>query len=60
MHIGEMVTDMITSGTVTDINRDVAATLRLCGPAMLMQAEGTVVPEVSYPLLPYSFLSPAT
>ncbi|KAF1962620.1 ARM repeat-containing protein [Byssothecium circinans] len=39
------------SGTVTDINRDLAATLRLCGPAMLMQENGTVVPEMVQQLL---------
>jgi hypothetical protein len=38
-------------GTVTDINRDVAATLKLCGPAVLMTENGTVVPELCQQLL---------
>jgi hypothetical protein len=39
------------SGTVTDINRDVKETLLLCGPAILMTHEGTVVPEIANQLL---------
>lgn len=42
---------MRCSGTVTDINRDVAATLKLCGPAVLMTENGTVVPEICQQLL---------
>lgn len=38
-------------GTVTDINRDVAATLKLCGPAVLMTENGTVVPDLCQQLL---------
>jgi len=38
-------------GTVTDINRDVAATLKLCGPAPLMTDNGTVVPDICQLLL---------
>ncbi|KAL5117301.1 hypothetical protein ACEQ8H_004746 [Pleosporales sp. CAS-2024a] len=38
-------------GTVTDINRDVAATLKLCGPAVLMTDNGTVVPDICQQLL---------
>jgi hypothetical protein len=36
---------------VTDINRDVAATLKLCGPAVLMTDNGTVVPDICTQLL---------
>jgi hypothetical protein len=39
------------SGTVTDIHRDVAATLKLCGPAVLMTENGTVVPDLCQQLL---------
>lgn len=39
------------SSTVTDINRDLAATLKLCGPAMLMSESGTVVPQISNQLV---------
>ena len=38
-------------GTVTDINRDVAATLKLCGPAVLLTDNGTVVPDLCQHLL---------
>lgn len=38
-------------GTVTDINRDVAATLKLCGPAVLLTENGTVVPDICQNLL---------
>ncbi|KAH3964653.1 hypothetical protein HBI26_161080 [Parastagonospora nodorum] len=38
-------------GTVTDINRDIAATLKLCGPAVLMTDNGTVVPDICQQLL---------
>lgn len=41
----------LARGTVTDINRDVAATLKLCGPAVLMTENGTVVPEICQTLL---------
>lgn len=41
---------MIARGTVTDINRDVAATLKLCGPAVLMTENGTVVPDMAQQL----------
>jgi hypothetical protein len=34
------------SGTVTDINRDVAATLKLCGPALLITENGPAVADV--------------
>ncbi|KAF2124073.1 ARM repeat-containing protein [Dothidotthia symphoricarpi CBS 119687] len=43
--------DEMDRGTVTDINRDVAATLKLCGPAILMTENGTVVPEICQTLL---------
>jgi hypothetical protein len=43
--------DEMDRGTVTDINRDVAATLKLCGPAVLMTENGTVVPELCQQLL---------
>ncbi|KAF2257589.1 ARM repeat-containing protein [Lojkania enalia] len=43
--------DEMDRGTVTDINRDVAATLKLCGPAVLMTENGTVVPEMAQQLL---------
>jgi importin-4 len=36
---------------VTDINRDVAATLKLCGPAVLVNDNGTVVGDISQQLL---------
>jgi len=42
---------LICSGTVTDINRDVAATLKLCGPAVLVTESGTVVPDLAEVLL---------
>ncbi|KAF2713475.1 ARM repeat-containing protein [Pleomassaria siparia CBS 279.74] len=38
-------------GTVTDINRDVAATLKLCGPALLLTETGNVVDEMAQQLL---------
>ncbi|KAH8722966.1 armadillo-type protein [Phaeosphaeriaceae sp. PMI808] len=43
--------DEMDRGTVTDINRDVAATLKLCGPAVLMTDNGTVVPDICQQLL---------
>jgi HEAT repeat protein len=43
--------DEMDRGTVTDINRDVAATLKLCGPAILMTENGTVVPQIAQQLL---------
>lgn len=43
--------DEMDRGTVTDINRDVAATLKLCGPAVLMTENGTVVPDMCQQLL---------
>ncbi|CAI6332034.1 unnamed protein product [Periconia digitata] len=44
--------DEMDRGTVTDINRDLAATLRLCGPSMLMNDDGsTVVPDMVQQLL---------
>ncbi|KAH7074283.1 armadillo-type protein [Paraphoma chrysanthemicola] len=43
--------DEMDRGTVTDINRDLAATLKLCGPAVLMTENGTVVPEICQQLL---------
>ena len=36
---------------MTDINRDVAATLKLCGPMILLTDSGTVVPEMCEQLL---------
>lgn len=36
---------------MTDINRDVGSTLKLCGPSMLMSEKGTVVPEMVQQLL---------
>lgn len=36
---------------VTDINRDVAATLKLCGPAVLITENGPVVAEIAQQLL---------
>ncbi|KAF2098188.1 ARM repeat-containing protein [Rhizodiscina lignyota] len=57
--LGEMVMtatlatwqDEIDRGTVTDINRDLAATLKLCGPAVLIGKSGTVVPQITNQLL---------
>ncbi|KAI8931599.1 hypothetical protein NX059_011253 [Plenodomus lindquistii] len=43
--------DEMDRGTVTDMNRDVAATLKLCGPAALMTENGTVVPDLCQQLL---------
>ncbi|KAF2463063.1 ARM repeat-containing protein [Lindgomyces ingoldianus] len=43
--------DEMDRGTVTDINRDVAATLKLCGPAVLMTQDGTAVPDMAQQLL---------
>ncbi|KAF1935021.1 ARM repeat-containing protein [Clathrospora elynae] len=43
--------DEMDRGTVTDINRDVAATLKLCGPAVLLTENGTVVPDLCQHLL---------
>jgi hypothetical protein len=43
--------DEMDRGTVTDINRDLAATLKLCGPAVLMTENGTVVPDICQQLL---------
>ncbi|KAF2679788.1 ARM repeat-containing protein [Lentithecium fluviatile CBS 122367] len=44
--------DEMDRGTVTDINRDIAATLKLCGPSILMLETGkTVVPEMTQQLL---------
>jgi hypothetical protein len=43
--------DEMDRGTVTDINRDVAATLKLCGPAIVMIEGGTCVPEICQQLL---------
>ncbi|KAL6709962.1 hypothetical protein ACN47E_000747 [Coniothyrium glycines] len=43
--------DEMDRGTVTDINRDIAATLKLCGPAVLMTDNGTVVPDLCQQLL---------
>lgn len=43
--------DEMDRGTVTDINRDVAATLKLCGPAALLTENGTVVPDLCQHLL---------
>lgn len=37
--------------TVTDINRDLAATLKLCGPAPLMTKKGPVVGQITEQLL---------
>ncbi|KAL2354969.1 armadillo-type protein [Cryomyces antarcticus] len=38
-------------GTVTDINRSLAATFKLCGPAILITENGTAVPEITNQLL---------
>ncbi|TKA52554.1 hypothetical protein B0A49_12958, partial [Cryomyces minteri] len=38
-------------GTVTDINRSLAATLKLCGPAILITENGIAVPEITNQLL---------
>ncbi|KAH6865522.1 hypothetical protein J4E91_004849 [Alternaria rosae] len=43
--------DEMDRGTVTDINRDVAATLKVCGPAILLTDNGTVVPDLCQHLL---------
>ncbi|KAF2117365.1 armadillo-type protein [Lophiotrema nucula] len=43
--------DEMDRGTVTDINRDVAATLKLCGPAVLMTEKGEVVSDIAQLLL---------
>ncbi|KAF2009673.1 ARM repeat-containing protein [Aaosphaeria arxii CBS 175.79] len=43
--------DEMDRGTVTDINRDVAATLKLCGPAVLITDQGTAVPQICQQLL---------
>ncbi|KAF1911953.1 armadillo-type protein [Ampelomyces quisqualis] len=43
--------DEMDRGTVTDINRDLAATLKLCGPAVLMTDNGTAVPDICTQLL---------
>ncbi|KAF1832495.1 ARM repeat-containing protein [Decorospora gaudefroyi] len=43
--------DEMDRGTVTDINRDVAASLKLCGPAVLLTENGTVVPQLCEHLL---------
>ncbi|KAF2279776.1 ARM repeat-containing protein [Westerdykella ornata] len=43
--------DEMDRGTVTDINRDVAATLKLCGPAALMTEKGPVVAEIAQQLV---------
>lgn len=43
--------DEMDRSTVTDINRDVAATLKLCGPAALMTDNGTAVPDMCQQLL---------
>ncbi|KAL9077271.1 MAG: hypothetical protein Q9157_003436 [Trypethelium eluteriae] len=38
-------------GTVTDINRSLAATLKLCGPAVLMKEDETVVGQIKDQIL---------
>ncbi|KAF2802319.1 ARM repeat-containing protein [Mytilinidion resinicola] len=43
--------DELDRGTVTDINRDLAATLKLCGPALLYTDQGLVVPQVTQQIL---------
>jgi len=43
--------DEMDRGTVTDINRDVAATLKLCGPAVLITENGNVVSEICQQLV---------
>lgn len=43
--------DEMDRGTVTDINRDVAATLKLCGPAALITEKGIVVTDLAQLLL---------
>lgn len=43
--------DEMDRGTVTEINRDVAATLKLCGPAILITDNGIVVPDMTQQLL---------
>ncbi|KAF1997280.1 ARM repeat-containing protein [Amniculicola lignicola CBS 123094] len=44
--------DEMDRGTVTDINRDVAATLKLCGPAvLLLENDKEVVTEMTQQLL---------
>ncbi|KAF2745354.1 ARM repeat-containing protein [Sporormia fimetaria CBS 119925] len=43
--------DEMDRGTVTDINRELAATLRLCGPAILITEKGPVIGEIAEQLL---------
>lgn len=43
--------DEMDRGTVTDINRDLAATLKLCGPAVLVTEQGDVVTEIAQQLV---------
>ncbi|PSN75626.1 ARM repeat-containing protein [Corynespora cassiicola Philippines] len=43
--------DEMDRGTVTDINRDVAATLKLCGPAVLVTENGPVIGDMTQLLL---------
>ncbi|OAL52564.1 ARM repeat-containing protein [Pyrenochaeta sp. DS3sAY3a] len=43
--------DEMDRGTVTDLNRDLAATMKRCGPGILLTEQGTVVPEMCQQLL---------
>lgn len=42
---------MMFSGTVTDICRDLGATLKLTGPAILVNQNGTVIPQLTNHLI---------
>ncbi|KAJ9640361.1 hypothetical protein H2199_005900 [Coniosporium tulheliwenetii] len=43
--------DEMDRGTVTDINRDLAETLKQCGPAILINDQGILVPQITNQVL---------
>ncbi|KAF2091370.1 ARM repeat-containing protein [Saccharata proteae CBS 121410] len=47
----EVLEDEMDRGTVTDICRDLGATLKLCGPAILVNENGTVIPQLANQLV---------
>ncbi|KAB2572334.1 HEAT domain-containing protein [Lasiodiplodia theobromae] len=47
----EILEDEMDRGTVTDICRDLGATLKLTGPAILVNQNGTVIPQLTNHLI---------
>lgn len=45
------LTGDVHRGTVTDINRDLAETLKQCGPAILINDQGILVPQITNQVL---------